>query len=369
MHNTRMTVAGRREMWGIENLTGDFFSLHKGSGISINTVPSPYMKAILLDALNAPLAIREVEQPVPAAGQTLVKVRAAALNHRDNWIQKGQYAGIRYPIILGSDGAGEVVGGDNPAGLKDVIIDPSSGWGGDPRVQSKAFTILGLPENGTLAEYVCVPTANLYPKPAHLGFEEAAAIPLAGVTAWRALFTRAGAQTGDRVLVTGAGGGVALFAIQFALAAGLETWVTSGSDEKIKQATALGAKGGANYKQKTWADTLKTQAGYFDVIIDGAGGDGFGKLIDLAGGGGRIVFYGGTQGAYPALSPQKIFWKQLSLLGSTMGTAADFAAMVAFIGRHEIHPVVDITFPLDDAQRAIERMANGTQFGKIVLTM
>ena len=329
------------------------------------------MKAILLNGIDQPFLFTEVEKPVAQPGEVLVQLKAAALNHRDIWIQKGQYAGLKFPVIPGSDGAGIVTEvGDavhqNWIG-KEVIIDPGLDWGTDPAFQSQHFSILGMPRNGTLAEFVSVPVQNLYEKPGHLSFEAAAALPLAGVTAWRALMTRAGLKSGDQCLVTGAGGGVAQFAVQFALQAGAKVWITSGSQEKIDKAISLGAEGGANYREADWSKQLKASAGSFQVIIDSAGGEGFGDLVKLAAFSGRIAFYGGTRGKFPPLSPQLIFWKQLSLMGSTMGSPEDFSAMLDFVNQSQLVPVVDQIFPLSEADQAAERMANSEQFGKIVL--
>ncbi|MBF9253986.1 zinc-binding dehydrogenase [Pontibacter sp. 172403-2] len=329
------------------------------------------MKAVTLRETGKPPEIIEKEKPIPGEGEVLIKVHAAALNHRDVWIQLGQYANIKLPAVPGSDGAGVVAGVG--AGVaeswqgKEVIIDPSTAWGENPRAQGRDFKILGMPEEGTLAEFVKVPAANVYPKPTHLNFEEAAALPLGGVTAYRVLFTRCGLKSGERVLVTGAGGGVALLALQFALAAGAEVWVTSGTAEKIEQAKQLGAKGGINYKTEDWGRKLKDQAGGFDVMIDSAGGEGFAQLVRIANPGARIGIYGRTAGIIKELNPAELFWKQISILGSTMGTAEDFARMAAFVSDKKIKPVIDKVYPLEDAAQAFRRMEEGKQFGKIVL--
>ncbi|ALD20398.1 zinc-binding alcohol dehydrogenase family protein [Hymenobacter sp. DG25A] len=330
------------------------------------------MQALVLDGINQPLQLRDVPPPSAGPGELLVQVHAAALNHRDVWIQKGQYAGLRFPCILGSDGAGLVsaVGEGVSAdwlGQK-VLINPGHNWGENPRAQGKAFTIVGLPEQGTFAEYLRVPAQYVHPMPPHLTFAQAAALPLAGVTAYRAVFTRAGLQANERVLVTGIGGGVALLAMQMAVARGAQVWVTSGSEEKIARAVALGAQGGINYKTEGWAMALAKEAGGpFDVIVDSAAGPAFAQLVDVAAAGGRIVFYGGTLGAIPQLPPAKIFWKQLSILGSTMGTEQDFAELLALVTEHQLKPVVDEVLPLDEGESAMRRMDNGQQFGKIVL--
>ncbi|ARS36267.1 quinone oxidoreductase family protein [Pontibacter actiniarum] len=329
------------------------------------------MKAVYLEDINKPFTVIEKEKPAAGPGEVLVQVKAAALNRRDVWIQKGKYFIKEYPAILGSDCAGVVAelgaGVDRSWLNQEVLVDPSSDWGDNPRAHSAKYKILGMPENGAFAEYVKVPATSLHQKPLHLSFEEAAALPLAGVTAYRALFTKCELQAGEKVLVTGAGGGVALLAIQFALAAGAEVWVTSGSEEKIGLAQGLGAAGGINYKSENWGKELKAQTGGFDVIIDSAAGEGFVQLVKLAKSGGRIGMYGGTTGMIGQLNPAEIFWKQLSIYGSTMGTAQDFANMMQLVQEKEVRPVVDIVYPLHEAEQAMRYMEAGKQFGKIVL--
>ncbi len=329
------------------------------------------MKAIVLEAADQPLIWKDVEKPTLEAGEVLVEIKAAALNRRDWWITQGKYAGIKYPSILGSDGSGIVaeVGADVDQSWmgKEVIINPGNNWGHHPEYQQKEFKILGLPDDGTFAEFVKTGAEYLYPKPAHLTWEQAAAIPLAGLTAYRALFTKGKAKKGDKVLIVGVGAGTGSFALQFALAAGCQVFVTSGSGEKIEAAKVLGAAAGVNYKAQDWAEQLKHLAGGFDVIIDSALGEGFAKLLDLCNPGARIVFFGGTAGNLPELDARKIFWKQLSLLGTTMGTQEDFKAMLDLINEHKIVPVVDEVFPLAIAEQAVRKMDNSAQFGKIVL--
>lgn len=329
------------------------------------------MKALLLEGKDQPLHIKTVADPLLKAGMVQIRIKAAALNHRDLWVTKGQYAGIKYPIILGSDGAGivEKVGKDVPQSLvgNAVIINPSFEWGEEEAAQGKDFRILGLPDNGTLAELVNVPIEYVYPMPAHMTFVQAAGLPLAGLTAYRALMTRARARGGDKVLISGIGGGVALFALQFAVKLGCEVWVTTGSETKLRRAIGMGAKGGGNYKSEGWAKQLREAAGLFDVIIDGAGGPGFADLLDLAAPGGRIAIYGGTNGNIEKLSPQKLFWKQVSILGSTMGSPSDFHNMLRFVNTHAIVPVIDEVFPFEEATLAFAKMDAGTQIGKLVV--
>jgi 2-desacetyl-2-hydroxyethyl bacteriochlorophyllide A dehydrogenase len=329
------------------------------------------MRAILLTAVNQ-LEIRELPDPVPAAGEVVVRIAAAALNHRDVWIKLGQYAGLKFPSIPGSDGVGEVVAtgeGVDPAWRgRRVLINPSFGWGPFEGAQGADFSILGLPRHGTLAEAIAVPVAQVSAVPGHLSDEEAAALPLAGLTAWRALMSRAGLRRGERVLVGGIGGGTAVFALQFAVAAGAEVWVTSSSPAKIDQAKALGARGGFDYTRPGWAETAEREAGgLFHVLVDSAGGSGFESLVDLAAPGGRIVFFGATRGNPGVLPMRKVFWRQLSLLGTTMGSPADWEAMLAAVADRAIRPVVGEVFSFARAAEAFALMERGGQFGKIVL--
>ena len=332
------------------------------------------MQALQLDAIGQAAAVRDVPTPTPAAGEILVKLHAAALNHRDVWIQQGQYAGIKLPCTLGSDGAGTVaahgegVPADAPAVGSRVLINPGLRWGTRASAQAKDFVVLGMPDPGTFAEYIALPARYICPLPAHLDFEQGAALPLAGLTAYRAAFSRAQVQPGERVLVTGVGGGVALLAAQLCAARGADVWVTSSSEEKIARARELGAKGGISYNAENWVKTLTQQAGGpFDVIIDSAAGAAFNSLVDAAAPGGRIVFYGGTLGPIPNLVPGKVFWKQLSILGSSMGSEQDFAAMLQLVTEKGIVPVVDEVLPLAEGEAALRRLEAGAQFGKVVL--
>ncbi|GAB4037673.1 quinone oxidoreductase family protein [Spirosoma gilvum] len=341
------------------------------------------MKAILLAATHQPVQLIDAPVPVAGPGQVLIKVKAAALNHRDVYIQQALYPGIKLPVILGSDGAGVVEevgeGVDRVWREQSVVINPAMRWGDNPRFYGDDFRILGMPENGTFAEYVAVDAKYIHHKPDHLSFEQAAALPLVGLTAWRALMTRAGLHTNqasaaEKVLVTGVGGGAALAAMQFAVAAGAEVWVTSGSDEKLARVQTMGIAGSINYRQSDWHKALMAQTGggrrgYFDVIIDSAGGPSFAKLIDVAAPGGRIAFFGGTTGNITDVVPPKVFFKQLSIFGTTMGTEREFADMIALVNDKQIVPIVDEVLPLAEAQQAMNKMDSGKQFGKLVLSI
>jgi len=320
------------------------------------------MKAVRLHAVGGPqnLVVEDVAAPQAGADEAIVRIRAAALNHRDVFITQGLYPNISLPRILGSDGAGELEG-------ERVVIDPLLGWGGDERIWRSDATILGMPRDGTFAEEVAVPRDNVHRMPAHLSFEQAAALPLGGVTAFRALFTRGELRGGETLLVTGIGGGVQTLALLFAVAAGANVFVTSGSDEKLARAKGLGAKGGANYKtDPDWHKTLRKAAGAFDIALDSAGGETFARALGIVRPGGRAVTYGGTTGdAKIKMFP--VFWNQIDIRGSSMGSPRDFANMLSFVEQHRIEPVVDKVYALDEAADAAKRMNEGGQFGKIVL--
>ncbi|RCH54785.1 alcohol dehydrogenase [Mucilaginibacter hurinus] len=333
------------------------------------------MKAIILEGIDKPLTLKEVEIPQPAEGEVLVQLKAAALNRRDWWITRGKYAGISYPAIIGSDGAGIVTevgpGVDRDWIGKEVIIYPARNWGDKEEYQANDFGIIGLPPySGTFAEYVNVTVGQLQFKPAHLTWEQAATLTVAGLTAYRALFTKGQPKEGNTVLITGVGGGAGTFALQYAVAAGCKVFVTSGSNEKIERARQLGALAGVNYKAQDWAEQLKQLSGGFDVIIDSALGEGFSKLLDVIKPGGRIVFFGGTAGGnIPEINGRKIFWRHISILGTTLGSPHEFGKMLAYVDKHKLVPVIDEVFRLADAEKAIRRMDNSLQFGKLVLSI
>ena len=319
------------------------------------------MRAQVLHAVGErPRLAVDYPHPQPEADEVAVRIRAAALNHRDLYITQGLYPGVRVPVVLGSDGVGEL-------DERRVLLQPGLAWGEREDAQAPAYHVLGMPTDGTFAEWTVVPRANVYDCPEHLTDAEAAALPLAGLTAFRALFTRASAKTGDTVLVTGAGGGVASFAVQFAVAAGCRVFVTSSRAENVAAAVAQGAAGGVDYTADGWTDELRSLSGGLDVVVDGAGGEGFAQLTRLMRPGGRMAFYGGTRGKIPGLSPQLLFWRQVTIAGSTMGSPREFARMLAFVAEHELRPVVDSIRPLADLDAALDRMAAGQQRGKLVL--
>jgi len=322
------------------------------------------------------LRLEDVDDPTPGPGEVVVRLRAAALNHRDVWIRSGTGAyagGFRRRVILGSDGAGDVsaagAGADSALVGRAVVINPSLDWGDDGAAQGPEFRILGLPDDGTYAQQIRVPARNVHPKPAALSFEEAAAIPLAGLTAYRAVVSRAQVRAGETVLVTGIGGGVSTFALQIAAARGARVLVTSGSDAKLARARELGAVGGANYRTQDWVKEILALSGGrgVDVVIDSAGGETFARAVEATRPGGRIAIYGATTGPVRELVLRTIFWRQITVLGTTMGSPADFAEMLGVYSRDGLRPVVDRVFPLAEAAAAHRRMEEAGQFGKIVL--
>jgi NADPH:quinone reductase-like Zn-dependent oxidoreductase len=336
------------------------------------------MKAVRLNEIGGPqnLRLETIPDLEPGAGEILVNVKRAAFNRRDVFITQGLYPGISLPRTLGSDGAGVVAGVGpgvaGPAVGTPVVIDPMLNWGNDPNLwDAKASSILGMPHDGTFAEYVVVPAQNVHPKPAHLSDDEAAALPLAGLTAYRALVTRGRITRDDVVLITGIGGGVQTFALLFAAYIGARTIVTSSSDAKLARAQAMGADVAINYAtSEAWAKEARAAAGGGgpSLIIDSAGGDTFAQCLDIARPGARIVTYGGT-------SPKSnvrlfsIFWKHLDILGTSMGSPSDFAGMLALVADGKLTSAIDEVVPMADAAAAAERLNTSAQFGKVVLAI
>ncbi|KAJ3113646.1 hypothetical protein HDU96_003115 [Phlyctochytrium bullatum] len=327
-----------------------------------------------------PLVLRKVPVPEVKPGHVLLRVKAAALNHRDVFIREGLYPGIKNGAILGADGAGVVAAlPEDAKGLEvgaRVLVNPSCNWKSNMRAPEdpSKYGIMGmLPFPGTFAEHVLVKRDAVHPIPAHLSFEEAAALPLAGLTAWRALFTKGELKKGQNVLITGIGarGGVALFALQFAVAAEANVYVTSSDQAKIDRAVKLGAKGGVNYKSKTWGQELERLAGGpMDVVVDGSGTtENFKAFIKCLRPGGIISNYGATAGVVVDLLLPTMFLKHIEIRGATMGNEVEFAEMVAFVSRTKLKPVVSNVFDFYDFEKAFESMRVGKQFGKLVLRL
>ncbi|MGH7728450.1 MAG: zinc-binding dehydrogenase [Vulcanimicrobiaceae bacterium] len=331
------------------------------------------MKAIRLTELGGPekLHIEEIARPEPGPGELLVRLERAAFNRRDVFITQNLYPGISLPRTLGSDGAGEVAAlGDGVLGPElgtPVVIDPELGWNDDPQAAQRHGNILGMPRDGTFAQYVAVPASAVFRKPKPLSYDEAAAIPLAGLTAYRAAFTRGRLSKDDVVLIPGIGGGVQTFVLLYAVHAGARAFVTTGSDEKLERALALGASGGVNYRSDPdWHKTIRKLSGGPTLVVDGTGGQTLARSLEIARTGARIVVYGATQGD-ATIRPFALFWRHLDLLGTSMGSPADFRAMLELFEVGGLRPVVDRVYPLEEAAAAAARVLAGEQFGKVVL--
>ncbi|MDP9025777.1 MAG: NAD(P)-dependent alcohol dehydrogenase [Candidatus Eremiobacteraeota bacterium] len=330
------------------------------------------MRAARLHRAGGPenLTIEEIARPEPHDGDVLVRVHAAAFNRRDVFITQGLYPNIVLPATVGSDGAGVVEAAGHGAAWAtgdEVVINPMLRWGDDPHVWSEDASIVGMPHPGTFAQYVCVPAENVYRKPAALTMEEAAAIPLAGLTAYRALFTRGAVKKGETVLVPGAGGGVATFVLLFAKAAGARVIVTTGSEEKCRRARALGADEAIDYSTTPdWHKAVRA-IGPVDLVVDSSGGDTLSKSLASIRPGGRIVIYGGTR-AESTIRLFPLFWNHVDIRGTSMGSPSDFRSMLELF-ETGLKPVVDEVFAFDDIVAAAMRMASSKQFGKIVVTV
>jgi len=332
------------------------------------------MKAIQLHQPGGPEQLRyeEVSTPRPGPGEALVQLKAAALNHRDVWIRLGMQMADRLPLIPGSDGAGlvaEIGAGVEGVNVGDaVVINPALNWGDREDRPSSDFKILGGPDPGTYAEFLVVPAENVFPKPSPLSMEEAAAMPLASLTAWRAVITRGQVKPGEWVVVVGIGGGVATFALLIARVAGASVIATSSSEAKLERARELGADHTVNYTSEDWEKVVRERTGGgADVVIDSVGKETWGKALRALRPGGRLVSFGATTGRTTEVDIRHVFWNQLSILGTTMGSPQEFASMLILYEAGRLKPVVDNVFPLRDAAAAHSRMDQGQQFGKIVL--
>ena len=325
--------------------------------------------------------VEEIPKTKAGEGEVVLDVRSAALNHLDIWIRKGRPGvALKMPHVLGSDAAGVVAElGSGTHGVKvgdEVILNPGLSCGccescrRGQQSECTSFSIVGAGRPGTFAEKVAVPSCNVFPKPAHLDFDEAAALPLAYQTAWRMLMSRAGLKPGETVLIHGVGGGVALAALQLAKLAGAGVIVTSSSDEKLSKAAGLGADHTVNYKTtKDVAATVKdiTKGRGVDVVIDAIGAGTWETNLNLVRRGGRIVLCGITTGAQAKTNLQALYWNQLTIMGSTMGSHEDVRLMLRAVTTAGLKPVIDSVRPLKEIKDAMGRMEEGEQFGKIVL--
>ena len=315
------------------------------------------MKAIRIHEDGGPEVLRyeDAPDPQPRDGDVVIELRAASLNHLDVWIRMG-LPSVPKPRILGADGAGVIAGTDER-----VVINPGLMSNGEVH-------IVGETMDGTHAELIAVPREYVHPIPDGLSFEEAAAFPLVFETAYRMLVTRARLQAGEWVLIWGIGGGVATAAMSIAKALGANVVVTSSSDEKIARARELGADAGVNHDTGDVVAVVKEfTGGGAHVVVDDVGEATWRRTLDAARQDGRVVVCGATTGPNPPAALHRVWWKQLSILGSTMGTPDDFQGAYDLIAAGKARPVVDKVFPLADARLAHERLERGEQLGKIVL--
>jgi NADPH:quinone reductase-like Zn-dependent oxidoreductase len=320
------------------------------------------------------LRLTAIPLPEPHPGYVRVRLRTASLNHRELQILEGTRRewGTH---TLGSDGAGvidKLGAGVDSVRLGDrVVINPGLGWGDGERAPLPTFNTLGGPSDGTFAEAVTVPAENVFRFPSHLSWGEAAALPVASQTAYRALIVRAALETSETILIHGIGGGVAQAALAIAQAIGAKAIVTSSDDAKLARAASQGAKWGINYRRDDWQKQvgLLTDGAGPDVILDSVGGATLAAGITAVRRGGRVVSLGLTTGPAEFFPIRPLYVRHVDLLGTTLGSPRDFRRMLDLYDRYQLHPVIDSEFPLERIGTAMSRLASGEQYGKIVLNI
>jgi NADPH:quinone reductase-like Zn-dependent oxidoreductase len=323
------------------------------------------VKAIRIHEDGGPEVLRyeDAPDPTPGAGEVLIALEAASLNHLDIWLRRGLPSAPK-PRILGADGAGVIAalgeGIDRFAEGDKVVINPGLDEGA---------RIVGEHMDGTHAELIALPADYVYPLPDALSFEEAAAFPLVFETAYRMLVTRAGLQEGEWVFVWGIGGGVATASLQVAKALGARVIVTSSSDEKLARALELGADAAVNHAEADVAAAVReaTEGHGADIVVEHVGEATWKTSLQVAATGGRVAVCGATSGPNPPANLHRIWWKQLTVLGSTMGTQEDFRGVYELVASGRAKPIVDQVFPLAEAAAAHEHLEAGRQLGKVVL--
>ena len=340
------------------------------------------MKAITFHDIGSPEVLRyeETADPVPGPGQVLVKVKACALNHLDLIVRgRGPAAGLPLPHISGADAAGIVAGlGSGVTGVElgaAVVLNPALSCGvcrfcrAGEQSLCEHFGILGRDARGAMAEFVVVPAANLHPMPANLSFVQAAAAPLVAMTAWRMLITKAQVRPGERVLVVGAGGGVATAAIQIAKLAGAVVYTSTGGPEKVRRAREIGADQVIDYRSADVVSAIMDLTGGegVEVVVDSVGAATSEASLRCLGKGGRLVTCGATTAPVAPMDIRFMWRKQISLHGSTMANNREFHAVMGLLRTGKLHPIIDRTFPLSEAQAAETYLESAGQFGKVVL--
>lgn len=317
------------------------------------------MKAVRIHEDGGPEVLRyeDVPEPVPKPGEVLVRVRAASLNHLDIWVRRG-LPSVPKPRILGADGAGV----RDDTGDR-VVINPGFEHG-------DRITVLGEHTDGTHAELIAVPETNVYPIPDSLSFEQAAAFPLVFETAWRMLVAKAALEEDEWVLIWGIGGGVATAALAIAKALGARAVVTSSSDEKLERARGLGADAVVNHAAEDVVARVKElTGGGAHVVVETVGQATWQASLAAVRPAGRVCVCGATSGPNPPANLHRLWWKQLTVYGSTMGTKSDFEAVLDLVASGRAAPVIDSVYPLSEIRAAHERLESGEQLGKVVLTV
>lgn len=315
------------------------------------------------------LEIVEMAQPEVGQDEVLVTLKTAGLNRRDLYIpnRRGEQADA---LVLGSDGAGiiEVIG-ENVTSVKvgnEVVINPALRWNENSVAPPASFDILGMPDNGTFAEKIVIHADQVEPKPKHLSWEEAAAVALAGMTGYRAMFTKGSLEAGETVLIPGAGSGVATFLIQFAKNIGARVIVTSRSEEKRQQALAIGADLAID-TNGDWEDALKDET--IDLVIESVGRATFNKSVSVLKKGGRLVVFGATTEDTVELDLRSFFYNQQQIFGSTMACREELRSMLSHMEKYKMKPIIDRVFSLEEANEAFYHLENSENFGKIVFTI
>ncbi|WP_077704579.1 zinc-binding dehydrogenase [Virgibacillus dokdonensis] len=316
---------------------------------------------------NDTLQVTQMNDPKPKENEVIVRLKMAGLNRRDLYIPNRRKGQIE-PLILGSDGAGviEEVGQavKNVAIGDEVIINPALGWFENADAPPQGFEILGMPDHGTFAEKIAIPSYQVEKKPAHLTWEEASVLALSGLTAYRALFTKGQVNTDDTIFIPGAGSGVATYLIQFAKNIGARIIVSSRSEEKLRKAQSIGADRGVLHDED-WQHKLADEK--IDLVIDSVGRATFQRSLDVLKKGGKMVVFGATTEDTVELDLRTFFYGQYQLLGSTMGCKQELEAMLAHVEQYQMQPVVDSTYKLDDMQQAFHYLKGNGQFGKIAI--
>jgi NADPH:quinone reductase-like Zn-dependent oxidoreductase len=318
------------------------------------------MKAVLVQEGGA-ISYGDHPDPVPGPGEVVVELKAAAVNRRDLLVRNppGPAYVFPLPLVPGSDGAG--IRRDTG---EEVVIYPGLHWGSREDAAGQDWRILGGPDDGTYAELVKVPVENVFPKPARMSWEEAAAFPLAALTAYRGLFETGALVGGESVLILGAGSGVSTVAVSLAVQAGCRVLVTSSSQEKIDRAKELGAEGGVLYTEPGWGEA----AGPVDVVFDSIGTT-WQESLNALRRGGRLVVFGGTGGPEVTLDVRGLYLNWKSIRGTTMGSRRDFESLMRMVDTGAWAPVIDSVRPLAEAEAAHDRMKAGAHFGKLVLAV